>query len=222
VADLLGGKGMNAMRYESLPILPSHDGPARLLVPHLYFWKSGKWVRRLRFMEKNEPGFWESHGIDALGLTVELIRDGEVCDHLVNELRRGDKFEVSGPIGRRFVWTVAEGGPLFLIGGGSGMLLMSMLPHRQRQARKVSAALVYSRCTHADIIYRAELQSLAADPAFTLTITLTRGAPHSWCGPSRRIDKAMLEEAGFGPETMPQIFICGSNAIVEAATRIPL
>ena len=55
VADLVGGKGMIATRYEGLPIPPVHGGPARLLVPHLYFWKSAKWVRRLRFMEKDEP-----------------------------------------------------------------------------------------------------------------------------------------------------------------------
>ena len=47
VADLVGGRGMIATRYEGLPIPPAHGGPARLLVPHLYFWKSAKWVRRL-------------------------------------------------------------------------------------------------------------------------------------------------------------------------------
>jgi DMSO/TMAO reductase YedYZ molybdopterin-dependent catalytic subunit len=67
VADLVGGKGMIATRYEGLPIPPAHGGPARLLVPHLYFWKSGKWVRRLRFMEKDEPGFWESLGYHNYG-----------------------------------------------------------------------------------------------------------------------------------------------------------
>ena len=61
-ADLVRGQGMIATRYEGLPILPMHGGPARLLVPHLYFWKSAKWVRRLRFMEKDERGFWESLG----------------------------------------------------------------------------------------------------------------------------------------------------------------
>jgi DMSO/TMAO reductase YedYZ molybdopterin-dependent catalytic subunit len=62
VADLVGGKSMIATRYDGLPILPAHGGPARLLVPHLYFWKSAKWVRKLRFMEENEHGFWESLG----------------------------------------------------------------------------------------------------------------------------------------------------------------
>jgi DMSO/TMAO reductase YedYZ molybdopterin-dependent catalytic subunit len=67
VADLVNGQGMIATRYEGLPILPAHGGPARLLVPHLYFWKSAKWVRGLRFMEKDEPGFWESLGYHNYG-----------------------------------------------------------------------------------------------------------------------------------------------------------
>lgn len=67
VADLLGGKGMVATHYEGLPLAPSHGGPARMLVPHLYFWKSAKWVRRLRFIEKDEAGFWESLGYHIYG-----------------------------------------------------------------------------------------------------------------------------------------------------------
>ena len=67
VADLIGGKGMVATRYDDLPILPAHGGPARLLVPHLYFWKSAKWVRRLRFMEHDERGFWERLGYHNYG-----------------------------------------------------------------------------------------------------------------------------------------------------------
>jgi DMSO/TMAO reductase YedYZ molybdopterin-dependent catalytic subunit len=66
-ADLVGGKGVIATRYEGLPISPAHGGPARLLVPHLYFWKSGKWVRRLRFMRTDERGFWESLGYHKYG-----------------------------------------------------------------------------------------------------------------------------------------------------------
>ena len=62
VADLVAGRGMIATGYEGRPIAPVHGGPARLLVPHLYFWKSGKWVRRLRFMAGDEPGFWEARG----------------------------------------------------------------------------------------------------------------------------------------------------------------
>ena len=67
VEDLVDGQGMIATRYEGLPIPPVHGGPARLLVPHLYFWKSAKWVRRLRFMKEDEPGFWESLGYHIYG-----------------------------------------------------------------------------------------------------------------------------------------------------------
>lgn len=67
VADLVKGQGMIATRYEGSPIPPAHGGPARLLVPHLYFWKSAKWVRRLRFMEEDERGFWESLGYHNYG-----------------------------------------------------------------------------------------------------------------------------------------------------------
>ncbi|HEX6943552.1 MAG TPA: sulfite oxidase-like oxidoreductase [Gemmatimonadaceae bacterium] len=67
VEDLLEGKAMVAWDYDDEPLEPEHGGPARLLVPHLYFWKSAKWVRGLRFMEDNEPGFWETHGYHSYG-----------------------------------------------------------------------------------------------------------------------------------------------------------
>jgi DMSO/TMAO reductase YedYZ molybdopterin-dependent catalytic subunit len=60
--DLTGGKAWVVDTYDGSPLEPEHGGPARLLVPHLYFWKSAKWVRRLRITERNEPGFWETLG----------------------------------------------------------------------------------------------------------------------------------------------------------------
>lgn len=67
VKDLVGGKAMIATKYEGRPIEPDHGGPARLLVPHLYFWKSAKWVSALQFTEKDELGFWELRGYHAYG-----------------------------------------------------------------------------------------------------------------------------------------------------------
>ncbi len=67
VEDLLDGKGMLAFEYDGEPLEPAHGGPARLLVPHLYFWKSAKWVRGLKFMEEDEPGFWEMYGYHMYG-----------------------------------------------------------------------------------------------------------------------------------------------------------
>jgi DMSO/TMAO reductase YedYZ molybdopterin-dependent catalytic subunit len=60
--DLLNGQGFVAYEYDGRPLAPEHGGPARLVVPHLYFWKSAKWVRGLRLMEKDKRGFWESAG----------------------------------------------------------------------------------------------------------------------------------------------------------------
>jgi len=65
--DLLGGKAWIAYAYDGEPLDPEHGGPARLLVPHLYFWKSAKWVRGLRLLEEDEPGFWEGFGYHNYG-----------------------------------------------------------------------------------------------------------------------------------------------------------
>jgi DMSO/TMAO reductase YedYZ molybdopterin-dependent catalytic subunit len=64
---VVDGKAWVAYSYGGEPLEPEHGGPARLLVPHLYFWKSAKWVRGLRLQEENEPGFWESNGYHLLG-----------------------------------------------------------------------------------------------------------------------------------------------------------
>ena len=60
--DVTGGKAWVAHAYEGMPLAPQHGGPARLLVPHLYFWKSAKWIHRIVVTEQNEPGFWETLG----------------------------------------------------------------------------------------------------------------------------------------------------------------
>jgi DMSO/TMAO reductase YedYZ molybdopterin-dependent catalytic subunit len=62
LADVTGGRARIAFAYDGEPLEPEHGGPARLLVPHLYFWKSAKWVRGLRVVERDHPGFWESFG----------------------------------------------------------------------------------------------------------------------------------------------------------------
>ena len=67
LADLTRGKAWVAVKYAGAPLAPEHGGPARLLVPHLYFWKSAKWVRQLRLMDRDEPGFWESLGYHNYG-----------------------------------------------------------------------------------------------------------------------------------------------------------
>jgi DMSO/TMAO reductase YedYZ molybdopterin-dependent catalytic subunit len=65
--DLLDGQAWVAYQYDSSPLAPEHGGPARLLVPHLYFWKSAKWVHGLRLLLEDEPGFWETAGYHNYG-----------------------------------------------------------------------------------------------------------------------------------------------------------
>jgi DMSO/TMAO reductase YedYZ molybdopterin-dependent catalytic subunit len=65
--DLTGGQAWVAYEYDGQPLAPAHGGPARLLVPHLYFWKSAKWVRGLALTVEDEPGFWENFGYHNYG-----------------------------------------------------------------------------------------------------------------------------------------------------------
>ena len=62
LADVTGGKAWVAFQFGGRPLATEHGGPARLLVPHLYFWKSAKWVSGLQLLDHDEPGFWERNG----------------------------------------------------------------------------------------------------------------------------------------------------------------
>jgi ferredoxin-NADP reductase len=159
-----------------------------------------------------------------LALTVERVEEGEVSPYLVRDARPGDRFEVRGPIGGYFVWDVAQGGPLFLVAGGSGIVpLMSMLRHRATAASTVPATLLYSSRSADDIIYRDELERLAAAPGGPRIVhTLTRAQPDGWTGPRRRIDSAMLGEASFPPCERPWNFVCGPTSLVETAAAMLL
>jgi DMSO/TMAO reductase YedYZ molybdopterin-dependent catalytic subunit len=65
--DLAGGRAWVAYQYDGEPLEPEHGGPARLLVPHLYFWKSAKWLRGMTLTVDDEPGFWETYGYHNYG-----------------------------------------------------------------------------------------------------------------------------------------------------------
>jgi DMSO/TMAO reductase YedYZ molybdopterin-dependent catalytic subunit len=67
LADLRGGKAWIVDEYNGQPLDPEHGGPARLLVPHLYFWKSAKWIRGLNLLTEDQPGFWEKYGYNNYG-----------------------------------------------------------------------------------------------------------------------------------------------------------
>jgi DMSO/TMAO reductase YedYZ molybdopterin-dependent catalytic subunit len=67
LADLINDKAMIATAYNAQPITPEHGGPARLLIPHLYFWKSAKWIKSIHFSDRDVPGFWEVRGYHNYG-----------------------------------------------------------------------------------------------------------------------------------------------------------
>jgi ferredoxin-NADP reductase len=157
-----------------------------------------------------------------LALTVERIADGEVSPYLAGELRSGDKLEFRGPIGGYFVWDVTVGGPLLLVAGGSGVCpLMAMLRHRAARGSSVPTRLLYSSRSLDDIIYRRELDELAASSdGLEVVHTLTRVQPPAWSGYRRRVDKEMLAEAAWPPDQRPLAFVCGPTPLVESVAEL--
>lgn len=158
----------------------------------------------------------------AIELAIEAMRNGEVSPFFHEVVEVGDTIELRGPIGGHFVWEAATGGPILLIGGGSGLVpLMSMLRHRAAVAPEVPAALVYSARRYDDLIWREELlRRREADPNLRLVVTLTReqARPGLHFG---RIDAERIQEA-IGEMPPHLTYVCGSNPFVEAATQLAI
>ncbi|HEX4684433.1 MAG TPA: ferredoxin reductase [Gemmatimonadaceae bacterium] len=158
-------------------------------------------------------------------LTIERLDDGEVSPYLCDVLHAGDKLELRGPIGGYFVWTIAHGGPLVLIGGGSGIVpLMAMLRHRARAesagGTPVPVRLLYSARAWEDVIYRDELRALGQRPGVGVSFTLTRNAPAGWSGHRRRVDRAMLGEIVWPSSDTPLVYVCGPTPFTESVATL--
>jgi ferredoxin-NADP reductase len=152
-------------------------------------------------------------------LTVERLDDGEVSPYLTDELRRGDQIELRGPIGGYFVWEPAQGGPLLLVAGGSGIVpLMAMIRLRAAVGSDTDTRLLYSSRGWDDVIYRDELEQLSGD-GLAVVHTLTRSQPPGWTGYARRVDAEMLAEVGAKPAERPCIYVCGPTPFVEAVAQ---
>jgi ferredoxin-NADP reductase len=152
-------------------------------------------------------------------LTVERLDDGEVSPYLTDELRPGDQIELRGPVGGYFVWEPTQGGPLLLVGGGSGVVpLMAMIRARDEAGSDAETRLLLSSRGWEDVIYRDELERLGGD-GLTVVHTLTRSQPPGWTGYARRVDAEMLAEVGPGPAERPRVYVCGPTPFVEAVAE---
>jgi ferredoxin-NADP reductase len=157
----------------------------------------------------------------AYELVVERLDDGEVSPYFHDVAELGDAIEIRGPFGGHFAWRASDGGPLLLIGGGSGLApLMSIIRHRTHRGSDVRAILLYGVRTWDDVIFREEL--IARDEAernFDVLFSLSRDTARRPQDASRRIDgpllRSALERVGVEPKLT---FVCGSNPFVEAVT----
>ena len=140
--------------------------------------------------------------------------------YLCDVLQPGDGLELRGPIGGYFVWEATLGGPLLLVGGGSGIVpLMAMLRHHAAAPalvrERVPVRLLYSARSAGDIIYARELARLSTAPEVRIEYTLTRDAPADWTGPRRRIDRQLLETVAWPARDGARAFVCGPTPLVE-------
>ena len=153
-------------------------------------------------------------------ITIERLEDGEVSPYLTDQVRVGDPLELRGPIGGYFVWETDLGGPLFLVGGGSGIVpLMAMIRHRMATRSHVPIRFLYSVRTPELVIYRAELEAAATQPDIEVIYTYTQSQLSGWTGYRRRIDQAMLREVAPAGDDHPLVYICGPTPFAEAASN---
>jgi ferredoxin-NADP reductase len=158
---------------------------------------------------------------ECIELAIEKLADGEVSPFFHDVATSGDEIELRGPIGGHFLWRAEDGGPVLLVGGGSGVVpLACMVRHRAARDAAVPMALVHSARAPADLIFGDELRLLSdRNDGFRYFATLTRAL-----GPgiaSGRISAPLLQEALSALRSTPATtYVCGSNAFVEAATEL--
>jgi ferredoxin-NADP reductase len=158
-------------------------------------------------------------------LTVQFVSDGEVSSYLIGEARIGDQIELRGPIGGWFVWRPAQAEPVLLLAGGSGLVpLMSMIRTRKSAGSRAPFRLIYSAREPADALYTSELSGLAGGdgdgPGIDVSWAWTRHAPSGSTRPPGRIDRTLIEDAGWIPDLDPTTYICGPTGFVELAAEL--
>ena len=155
-------------------------------------------------------------------LVIERLEEGEVSPFFHEIVQPGDTVEVRGPIGGHFTWAKRDGGPIVLVGGGSGVVpLVSIIRHRANVAPEVPAVLIYSARTMDEVIFRDELIARAeAGPNLRLVLTLSREKSADVRFRSGRIDMAVFQEVLGSLGAPPRhSYVCGATAFVDAGTR---
>jgi ferredoxin-NADP reductase len=153
-------------------------------------------------------------------LAVERLADGEVSPWFHVIARPGDVVEIKGPLGGHFVWEADDGGPILLIGGGSGLVpLMAMARRGAEAGVRVPMHLLLSARTPRDVLYREELEALERQSdSFGMTLALTRAQAWRLQDFSRRIDDEILVSVlDRLPDWPKRVFVCGTNGFVNAA-----
>src|SRR3954466_12125021 len=171
--ERLRGRGPLHWRTVTVREIVDETARARTLVLDVPDWPGHRAGQHVDIRLTAEDGYQAERSysiasapeLDSLELTVELVDGGEVSPYFVEELQVGDQFEVRGPIGWHFTWSVQDGGPLLLLAGGSGLVpLMAMLRHREARGSDIPAHVLISVRAPEDRLYTGELERLASSP----------------------------------------------------------
>lgn len=156
-------------------------------------------------------------------LAIDKLDDGEVSPFFHEVAEVGDDIELRGPLGGHFVWRPDDGGPLLLIGGGSGVVpLLAMIRQAFGQRSPIPIALLFSARTPGEAPFLDELRDIEAKwPTFHLRLALTRASAPRPGDFARRIDAEMIGTILADLVEVPRhIFICGSNGFVNTAADL--
>ena len=190
------------------PFLPGQHVELRLTAPDGY-------QARRSYSVASAPEQLETYEIG-----VARLADGEVSPFLHDTVQPGDTLEMRGPRGGYFTWTAADGGPLLLAGGGSGVVpLLSILRHRAAATPELRAVLLLSARTWDTVPWRDELLARERDEfGFRLLLVLTREAPRRLGDLGRRVNEDAVDAALALLRMAPRLaYVCGSTGFVEAA-----
>jgi ferredoxin-NADP reductase len=158
---------------------------------------------------------------NTLQLTIALMPDGEVSPYLFQNVSVGDQLELRGPLGRYFVWEQSISRPIFLIGGGTGVVpLRAMRLAHQQACMDCPIKLLYSVKSYEAMAYKYELFPVHGLPPEDVFMTFTKSPPPGWKGFTGRIDAAILQELLGCFDEPPIIYVCGPTPMVESVSQL--